>query len=183
MRVLAGTLTGAGVAIVMAAFFAAHVAFAPPVLSSQVALAGVCAAAGVGIWRGVRINAVSVALIAMLGAYLAPAILRSGRDESAALMAYLSAVAVVGWGLAYLRPRWGVVRWFTLACTVLWMLAWVAGYPMRGGHRPLAMGAITFFLGGFLAEAFFSVHRAFRARGPEGEGTAPGFAARVEDAL
>jgi uncharacterized membrane protein len=183
MRVLAGTLTGAGIAIVMAACFAAHVAFAPPVWSSQVALAGVCAAAGVGIWRGVRINAVSVAIIALLGAYLAPAILRSGRDQSATLMTYLGALAVVGWALAYLRPRWGAVRWFTLALTVLWMLAWIARYPVRGEHRPLAMGAITFFLAGFIAEAYFSVQRAFRARGVEGEGATPGFTAHVEDAL
>ena len=52
MRVLAGTLTGAGVAIVMAAFFAGYTMFDEPVFPAKVALAGVCAAAAVGIWRG-----------------------------------------------------------------------------------------------------------------------------------
>jgi uncharacterized membrane protein len=183
MRVLAGTLTGGGIAIVMAAFFAGHGMFAPPVFSSRVALAGVCAAAAVGIWRGVRINAVSVAVIALLGAYLAPAILRSGRDESLMLMTYLAALAIVGWALAYLRPRWSGLRWFVLTCTVLWVAAWMIGYPMRGLHRPLAIGAITFFVAGFLGEAFFSIHRAFRVRHERDESAVPGFTTWLENSL
>jgi uncharacterized membrane protein len=183
MRVLAGTLTGAGIAIVMAAFFAGHGRFAPPVFSSRVALAGVCAAAAAGIWRGVRINAVSVAIIALLGAYLAPAILRSGRDESLMLMAYLGALGVVGWSLAYLRPRWPVLRWFVWTCTVLWVGAWLIGYPLRGMHKPLGIGAITFFLAGFIAEAFFTLHRAFRIRDERDESAVPGFTVWLENAL
>ena len=183
MRVLAGTLTGAGIAIVMAAFFAGHGTFTPPVFSSRAALAGVCVAAAVGIWRGVRINAVSVAIVALLGAYLAPAILRSGRDQSLALMTYLGALAVVGWALAYLRPRWPGLRWFVLTCTALWVGAWMAGYPMRGVHRPLAIGAITFFLAGFLGEAFFSIHRAFRVRDERDESAVPGFTVWLENSL
>jgi uncharacterized membrane protein len=183
MRVLAGTLTGAGVAIVMAAFFAGHTMFDPPVFSAQVAMAGVCAAAAAGIWRALRMNVMSLAIIALLGAYLAPAILRSGRDESLSLIGYLAALATVGWTLAYLKPRWGALRWFVWTCTSLWMSAWVIWFPMRGLHKPLAMIAIAYFFAGFMGEAFLTLHRAFRIRDENDESAVPGFAGVVENSL
>jgi hypothetical protein len=74
-------------------------------------------------------------------------------------MLYLGALAVIGWALAYLRPRWLALRWFLLGCTGLWLAAWVVWYPVRGEHRPLGMMVVSFFLTGFLAEAFASVHK------------------------
>jgi uncharacterized membrane protein len=183
MRVLSAALSGAGVAVAMAAFFAAPTLFDPPVFSTRVAFIGVCALGAVGIWRSLRINAISVAVIAMLGAYLAPAILRSGRDESLILIGYLGALAVVGWSLAYLKPRWGGLRWFTWACTTLWMAAWIIWYPLRGQHRPLALAAVAFFFAGFIGECFLTLHRAFRMRNEADEGATPRFTVRLENSL
>jgi uncharacterized membrane protein len=183
MRVLAGTLTGAGVAIVMAAFFAGHTMFDVPVFSARVAMAGVCAAAVAGIWRALRMNVISLAIIALLGAYLAPAILRSGRDESLSLIGYLAALACIGWSLAYLKPRWSAMRWFTWTCTALWMTAWVIWFPMRGQHKPLAMIAVAFFFTGFMAEAFLTLHRALRIRDANDQSAVPGFVGPIETSL
>lgn len=183
MRVLAGTLTGAAVAIVMAAFFAGHTMFDVPVFSARLAMAGVCAAAGAGIGRALRMNIMSLAIVALLGAYLAPAVLRSGRDESLSLIGYLAALACVGWTLAYLKPRWGALRWFTWTCTLLWMTAWIVWFPMRDLHKPLAILAVAFFFTGFMAEAFLTLHRAFRARDKNDQSAAPGFISTLETSL
>src|SRR5438477_224969 len=155
----------------------------PSSLPPPLAIVGVCVLGAVGIWRSLRINAISVAVIAMLGAYLAPAILRSGRDESLILIGYLGALAVVGWSLAYLKPRWGELRWFTWACTVLWMAAWIIWYPLRGQHRPLALSAVAFFFAGFIGECFLTLHRAFRLRNEADEGAMPRFSVRLENSL
>jgi uncharacterized membrane protein len=183
MRVLAGTLTGAGVAIVMAASFAGHTMFDPPVFSARLAMAGVCVAAGAGIGSALRMNIMSLAIIALLGAYLAPVILRSDHDESLSLIGYLAALASVGWTLAYLKPRWGALRWFTWTCTVLWMTAWIIWFPMRDQHEPLAILAVAFFFTGFMAEAYLTLHRAFRTRDKNDQTALPAFVGILETSL
>jgi uncharacterized membrane protein len=183
MRVLAGTLTGAGVAIVMAAFFAGHTMFDEPVFSAKVALAGVCAASAVGIWRGLRMNVMSLAIVALVGAYLAPAILRSGRDESVMLMVYLGALGAVGWTLAYFKPRWAALRWFVWGCTLLWVGIWILWFGIRGEHRPLGIITVTYFFAGFMGEMFLTLHRAFRIRNERDEGATPAFALNLETSL
>jgi uncharacterized membrane protein len=182
MRVLAGTLAGAGVCIVMAAFLAGYSLFDQPVFSAQVAAGGVCIAAGGGIFLALRMNVMTLAIIALLGAYLSPAILQSGRDESLVLMAYLAALAVTGWSLSYLRPRWTVLRWFTWSCTVLWMTLWFFAYPAEGHHQRLALGAVAFFFAGFIIEAVFTLRRAFRIRHEASE-KLPGFVGWLENSL
>jgi uncharacterized membrane protein len=162
MRGLAGTLTGIGVAIVMAAFFAASTMFDVPVLSPRVAMVGVCVTAAVGLWRAVRIDAMSVAVVALLGAYLAPAVLGSGHDESGLLMVYLGTLATVGWALAYMRPAWAHLRWFVWACTACWMGAWVLWYGGRGEHRVLGLTAVAYFFAGFIGEAYLTLQRGTR---------------------
>jgi uncharacterized membrane protein len=162
MRGLAAAVTGAGVAIVMGAFLAGHSMFEEPIFSAKVAAAGVCAAAAAGISRALRINAVSLAIIALLGAYLAPAVLRSGRDESLTLMGYLAVLGGVGWALSYLKPQWNAMRWLVWVCTGLWMAVWVIRFPMQGAHQGLALGMVAYFFAGFMGEAFLTIRRAFR---------------------
>src|SRR5688500_460100 len=75
MRVLSGTLMGLGVAVGMSACFAAHVMFEPAVFSRGGATLGVVLCAAAGIALAVHANVMSVAIIALLGAYLGPMIL------------------------------------------------------------------------------------------------------------
>jgi uncharacterized membrane protein len=185
MRVLSGTLMGLGVAVGMSACFAGHVMFEPAVFSRFGATVGVilCAAAGIGL--SVYANVMSLAIVAMVGAYLAPAILRGPEDQSLALVGYLGALAVAGWALAYLRPRWKAVRVFVWVCTVVWVGVWMLGPGLRQEHRALAMGAIGFFYLGFLGESFLSLHRAFRIRyEPQGDAyPEPAHATRLDGEL
>lgn len=162
MRVLAGTLAGIGVAIVMAAFLAGYALFDVPVFSSKIAAAGVCIAAAGGIWLAMRMNVMTLAVIALLGAYLAPAILQTGHDDSLVLILYLGTLATVGWVLAYLKPRWSAMRWFVWTWTVLWMIGWLAKYGISQKHTVLALAAVAFFFVGFLTEAILTLRRALR---------------------
>jgi uncharacterized membrane protein len=168
MTGLAATLGGAGVAIVMAALFAAATMFDPAVLSRRAAVAGVSVAAAVAIWRAIRADTLALAVVAMVGAYLAPAVLHSGRDESPLLMAYLAALTGVGLTLAHLRPRWGNLRWLVFTLTGLWVGAWLLWFGTRGMHRPLGLAAVSVFFAGFLGEAYLA---ATRLRGGKGGAT------------
>jgi uncharacterized membrane protein len=183
MRVLAGTLAGIGVAIVMAAFLAGYALFDVPVFSSKVAAAGVCIAAAGGIWLALRMNVLTLAIIALLGAYLAPAILQSGRDESLVLVLYLGALASVGWVLAYLRPNWNAMRWFVWTWTVVWMLGWLARYGISQKHTVLALAAVAFFFSGFLSEAILTLRRALRVGDANSESTLFNATAGLENSL
>jgi uncharacterized membrane protein len=164
MRVLAGTLAGIGVAIVMAAFLAGYALFDHPVFSARIAAAGVCITAAGGIALALRNNIMTLAIIALLGAYIAPAILHTGRDESLLLMIYLGALASVGWVLSYLKSHWSAVRWFAWVWTALWMTVWIARFGLAHGHTALALAAVTFFFTGFQAEAVLTIRRVFRIR-------------------
>jgi uncharacterized membrane protein len=165
MRVLSASLMGLGLAISMAGCFAANVLFEPAVFSQGGALAGVIITAGVGTAMAFYGDVMTLAIIALLGAYLGPAVLSSHQDQSLALMAYLAALASVGWALSYLKPRWGALRIFVWFCTGTWMLIWFLSYGTRVEHRGLAVSAVTFFYLGFLAESFLSLRRAFRDGG------------------
>jgi uncharacterized membrane protein len=127
-------------------------------------------------------NVMTLAIIALLGAYLSPAVLQSGRDESLVLMAYLGALAVIGWSLSYLKPRWAVLRWFTWICTTLWMTLWFFAYPAQGHHQRLALAAVAFFAAGFLTEAVFTLRRAFRVR-QQPDAALPRFTTTLENSL
>jgi uncharacterized membrane protein len=160
MRVLSASLIGLGVAVAMAACFAASTLFQPAVFSRSGATAGVLLTAAVGIALAVRTNTVSLAIVALLGAYVAPAVLTSHQDQSLALMAYLAALAGIGLALSYLKPRWGALRIFTWVCTATWMLAWTLAYGHKPEHRALAVVSIGVFYLAFLAESFFTLQRA-----------------------
>ncbi len=177
MRVLSASLMGLGLAVSMAGCFAANALFEPAVFSRSGALAGVMITAGVGIAMAFYGDVMTLAIIALLGAYLGPAVLSSHQDQSLALMAYLAALASVGWALSYLKPRWGALRIFVWACTGTWMMIWFLAYGTRIEHRGLAVSAVSFFYLGFLAEGVLSLRRAFR------DGNAPEHAVRLDGTL
>ncbi|HYE17796.1 MAG TPA: DUF2339 domain-containing protein [Tepidisphaeraceae bacterium] len=160
MGALAATLSGAGVAVAMAACFAAKALFDPPVFSTPAAFVGVAIAAALGILLALRLDSLAVALVSLIGAYVAPLILRTGADRSAALMAYLAALAAVGWTLTYFRPSWPALRWFTWCASAAWVALWMTAYGTQPAHRALAVGAITFFFAGTLVELLASLRRA-----------------------
>ena len=153
----------------MASFFAAHVAFSEPVLGQTTAFVGVMAVGILGIAVAVFTNLVALAVIALLGLYLSPAILGSHQDSTPSFMAYLGAITCVGLGVAYFRRRWHGVRLLTLIATWLWLLVWVAQHALVVAHRDLGMAAFAVMFALTLAEAVASLHRGMR-KPPEDEG-------------
>lgn len=161
MKALAGTLHGAGVAIVMAGFFGAYMLFPPGqrVLDGTGAFIGVAITAAAGIFITLHINAMTPAIISLLGAYLAPAILNTGQDKSVELLSYIAILAAVGWGLSFLRPGWPTLRIFVWVCTFLWYFIWWFAVGENGRHPNLALAAASFYYAGFLAEIFLAAQR------------------------
>lgn len=161
MRVLGAALIGGGLAIVMGAILAGHAYFVPPVIPREVAFVGVLVAGVAGVAMALQARAISLALIALVGIYIAPGVLASGRDSSVALMAYLAVVAGMALGVAYFKRRWHAVRWLALAGTWVWVYAWMFAAYMKD-HPVLAPVAVAGFLGAFLMEAAASIHRSMR---------------------
>ena len=163
MQILAATLSGAGVAVMMAACFAAKALFDPPVISTPTAFAGVAVAAALGILISLQIDSLAVALVALIGAYIAPIVLGSHRDQSLGLMGYLAALAIVGWVLSFLRPHWPSLRWFVWCCSGLWIALWLMRVGLQPEHQSLALAAVAFFFAGTLSEGLAAAARSKRA--------------------
>lgn len=162
MRGLAAVLYGAGVAVVMTAFFAAHAYFSPPVIGQHTAAVMVCLAAAGGIGLALRANLPAMAVLSLLGAYLSPIVLRSGPDQSATLFAYLLLLAATGWVLCAFRPRWAGLRAFTFAASWVWYVLWFMNIGYRGGHTGLALAYVAVVYAGTLAELFITMQRQFK---------------------
>ena len=153
MRGLAAALYGAGVSVVIASFFGAHAYFDPPVLAHGPAFAAVVVTALLAIVAALHIDAVVVALIGLIGAYLAPNLLGGGHDRSAFFMLYLGTLAITALGLAQFKRRWLALRWLALLGTYAWLALWWNATGRRGPREGLAMVAAVGFAGMFVAEA------------------------------
>jgi uncharacterized membrane protein len=164
MRALAGTLWGAGASVVIASFFAAHAYFDPPVLGPGAAFAAVVLTALLAIVAALHIGVVVVAVIGLIGAYLAPNLLGGAHDRSTFFTLYLAALAVAALGLAQLKPRWVVLRWLALASTYPWLAIWWNATGRRNGHETLALVAAVGFAALFVADAALMLARSTRAR-------------------
>src|SRR5688572_19641250 len=176
MRGLAGTLHGTGVAVLIAAFFGANRYFEPPVLSRGIAFAGVAISAAAGIYLALRVNVLTVAILALVGAYISPAVLSSGQDKSLELLTYLAVLAAAQWVISFIKgtqtdehgPRfqWLSLRWLALAGSFVWFFAWWQGFGERNSHHTLALAWLAIIYLGFLAEIFFTLQVALR-RAPD----------------
>jgi uncharacterized membrane protein len=163
LRSLAGSLYGAGAAVVIASLFGAHVYFDPPVLQRNASFIGVALAASLAIAASLRIHGMAVALIALIGAYLAPVMLSSGRDESGFWLAYFAALAAAGWALSHFKPRWLPLRWLVLVCSYLSLCGWWAAMGDRHDHHTLGLTWTSIFYTGFVLEAVLTLNRRSQA--------------------
>lgn len=160
LKALAAIFHGAGLAIVLASFFGAYALFDPErrVLSVSGAFTGVVITAAIGVGLALHINAIVLALIAMIGAYIAPFVLNTGADRTAELLAYLGVLAAVAWALSYLKPRWLAVRklaWIGTMGTV----AACALNDTLAAHRTVATFWIAIYAAGFLLEMILTLRK------------------------
>ncbi|MFZ0267279.1 DUF2339 domain-containing protein [Caulobacter sp.] len=114
----AATAAGAGAVTLYGAVWAAHVLYGliPLPLAAVLIVAVSC-----GLLALALIHGEALALLALLGAFLAPMITRDGSWSSLALQGYLIMLGLTGPAIAALR-RWGRAGLFTLAGLGLWSL-------------------------------------------------------------
>ena len=160
-QVLAATLHGTGLAIVLASFFASYLAFNPDerVLSVGAVFAGVALTAALGVVLSLHIESLILAVIALIGAYLARFVLNTGQDKSAELLAYLGILSGVAWVVVYARPRWWAIRTLASCATFLSFFAWWAGLGQRHHHETLATVWLWIYYLGFLVEMVLTTRR------------------------
>ncbi|MCL2647103.1 MAG: DUF2339 domain-containing protein [Phycisphaerales bacterium] len=157
MRMLAASLVGCGLAVLMATMFAANIFFAPPVLSRGAAFALVIVVGGAGIAFALQMRIMSLAILALLGMYISPAILNSGDDQSLAFLVYLAVVTATGLGVSFFKRNWWAVRILTFVCGWLWLVGWTI--KLSGEHGLLGTVACSAFFALYLAELVASLHR------------------------
>lgn len=117
------TLCAAGVLVLYADFFAAHVYY--KLVPSTVMTFGLMVlVTGVAFLLAVRLNAQVVAVLGLLGGFLTPVLLSTGKDNPLGLFGYL-AVLDLGLMAVALRKRWLHLVLLAAVATVVMEFAWV----------------------------------------------------------
>ena len=159
-RVLAQSLCATGVLILYGVSFAAHAvyhfaAFSPPLTFALMTL--VTAAAFL---IAVRLDALVVAVLGMIGGFLSPVLLPSVQDNVFALFSY---IALLDLGLLAVARyhKWSFLAIAAAAGTASMQLTWFVGFFEQGryfeGSATLVpMGLLLFFSSLFLFAAWWS---------------------------
>lgn len=157
-------LSSAGVATLYGAAWVAYAKF--ELVNAPVVFAMLAAAAAIGVVVALRAGLVSVAILSLLGAYVAPLVARSEAPSPVILPAYLIAILGLGLVLSARRPRpfralRGVVWWGTvLLGTIAVAIAADKGQPVIGlGFLALVWAAVH-------AELWYGARKAPEAAGP-----------------
>jgi hypothetical protein len=135
----ANALDAAAIAILFSTFFAAHALWnLIPGTATFFLLALVTA---VAVLLSIRRDSLFIAVLGLLGGFLTPALLSTGRNEPYALFSYLLLLNV---GLAWVayRKRWPVLTALSALLTTLYQWGWV----LRFLHESSLSLAMTIFL-------------------------------------
>ena len=158
-RVLAQVFCATGVLILYGVTFAAHAvyhfaAFGP---GSTFVLMGLITL--VAFLVAVRLNALVVAVLGMLGGFLTPVLLATGHDNMFGLFGYI-ALLDIGLLAVSRHSNWRFLTSAAAAGTVLMQIGWYAkfftgGLYFEGAKTLIPMGILVFFIVVFLAGAWF----------------------------
>ena len=154
-RVLAQVFCATGVLILYGVSFAAHsiyhfAAFGP---GSTFALMGLITV--VAFLLAVRLGALVVAVLGMLGGFLTPVMLSTGHDQVFGLFGYI-ALLDIGLLAVSRHGRWRFLTSAAAVGTMLMQMGWyekffAAGHYFEGSKTLIPMGILCFFIGVFLA--------------------------------
>lgn len=111
----------------------------------------------------VRLNALVVAVLGMLGGFLTPLLVRTGADKPIALFAYIG-LLVIGLLAVSRHRRWGFLASAAAVGTVLMQLLWfgeffVSGHYAEGVRTLIPMGILMFFNALYLTAAWLEQRR------------------------
>lgn len=157
-RVLAQAFLATGVLILYGVSFAAHAvyhfaAFGPMATFGLMALITFAA-----FLIAVRLNALVVAVLGMLGGFLTPVLLSTGQDQVLGLFAYI-ALLDIGLLAVSRHGRWSFLTIAAAIGTAVMQIGWyskffIAGHYFECSKTLIPMGILLFFILLFLAGAW-----------------------------
>lgn len=140
-EVTAQTLCATGIVILYAATFAAHDRYG--LIGVTAAFALMTAVTATAFLLAVRLNALVVAILGIVGGFLTPPMLSSGQDQPLALFGYL-ALLDAGLIAVALHRRWFFLIGLGLFGTALMQFGWAARF-FTAAKVFTAMGIFTLF--------------------------------------
>ncbi len=154
-RVLAQAFLATGVLILYGVSFAAHAIYHFAAFGTLATFGLMALITFAAFLIAVRLNALVVAVLGMLGGFLTPVLLSTGQDQVFALFGYI-ALLDIGLVAVSRHGRW---RFLTVAAavgTVLMQMGWFEkffqiGRYFEGSKTLIPMGVLLFFIALFLA--------------------------------
>ena len=128
MRPYAYVLSGGGVLILYLSVYAAYNFY--QLLAQPVAFLLMTGVTAVAVLLAVRLNALPVAVLGLVGGFLTPVLLSTGQDNQVALFTYISLLDAGVLAVAYFK-RWRVLDFLSFAATTLMTLGWALNYYDR----------------------------------------------------
>jgi len=141
-RVTAETLCATGAVILYAATFAGHAVYHFPLFGQVPTFLLMTLITATAFLLAVRLNALVVAVLGMLGGFLTPVLLSTGEDNPAGLFTYIALLDVGLIAVAW-RRRWSFLVGLSALGTVIMQLAWVLKFFTVGKE----IIALVIFLG------------------------------------
>ncbi len=159
-RVLAQSLCATGVLILYGVSFAAHAVYRFPAFGPAATFTLMGLITVVAFLTSIRLNALVVAVLGMLGGFLTPMMLPMVQDHPFALFSYIALLDAGLIAVTWFRPRWSFLTSAAAAGTVLTQLNWVSenffqGRYFGGTSTLVPMGIFLFFAAMFLAATWW----------------------------
>ena len=129
LRPYAYVLSGGGVLILYLSVYAAYDFYR--LLAQPFAFLLMTAVTAAAVLLSVRLNALPVAVIGLVGGFLTPVLLSTGQDNQLALFTYVSLLDAGVLAVAYFK-RWRVLDFLSFAATTLMTLGWALKYYDEG---------------------------------------------------
>jgi uncharacterized membrane protein len=149
LRSYAFVLSGGGILILYLSIYASYNFY--HLLEQPVAFLLMALVTTIGVLLSVRLNALAIAILGLVGGFLTPLLISSGQDNEVALFTYVALLDAGVLGVAYFK-RWRSLDFLSFACTVMMTLGWAANF-----YRPeklwttLAFTSLFFVLYSLLA--------------------------------
>ncbi|MFL6229764.1 MAG: DUF2339 domain-containing protein [Pyrinomonadaceae bacterium] len=157
-RAYAHVLTGGGILILYLSVYAARGFYELVGVTAAFALMTVVTATAVAL--SVRHDARSIAVLALIGGFMTPALLSTGVDRQIALFTYVAFLDAGVLALAYFK-RWRVLDHLAFAATVLTFVSWYADYFAEWKSLRTVFFLTLFFL---MFSALAVLHNVLRKR-------------------
>jgi len=124
-------LTGGGIAILYLSFFASYSLYS--LIPHLAAFALMAVVTAMAVLLAARYNAIPIAVLGLIGGFLTPILLSTGKDNQIGLFSYIALLDLGVLALAYSK-HWRVINYLSFISTVLifsaWHIEWYEDYKL-----------------------------------------------------